>query len=147
MICQNYQLDSNFENRVVSLGLNLPTGYGITVCGFKLRYVEERKEEERREKRNKLKERKDDFKAMLESAALTSKSTYADFASKFGKDERFKAIDKARERESLFDEFMLDVRRREKEEKAAKREQVCWGVVSFLLSYRARLGFVSTAVL
>lgn len=29
-----------------------------------------------------------------------------------------------RERESLFDEFLLEVRRREKEEKAAKREQV-----------------------
>merc|ERR1712071_497296 len=31
---------------------------------------------------------------------------------------------KMRERESLFDEFLLEVRRREKEEKAAKREQI-----------------------
>lgn len=30
-----------------------------------------------------------------------------------------------RERESLFNEYLLEVRKREKDEKAAKREQVC----------------------
>lgn len=89
-----------------------------------LRYVKERAEEERREKRNKLKERKDDFRALLESSSLTGKSTFTEFSSKFSKDERFKNIEKMRERESLFDEYLLEVRRREKEEKIAKREQV-----------------------
>merc|ERR1719259_481291 len=70
------------------------------------KYVDERKEEERREKRNKLKERREDFRALLESAGLTGKSTFSDFSSKFSKDDRFKSIEKLRERESLFDEFM-----------------------------------------
>jgi len=36
-------------------------------------YVKERAEEERREKRNKLKERKEQFRQLLEEAHLTSK--------------------------------------------------------------------------
>lgn len=89
-----------------------------------IRYVKERAEEERREKRNKLKERKEDFRKLLEEAGLNGKSSFSDFAAKYSKDDRFRNIEKMRERESLFDEFLLEVRRREKEEKAAKREQV-----------------------
>ncbi|KAK8726208.1 hypothetical protein OTU49_010422, partial [Cherax quadricarinatus] len=88
------------------------------------KYVKERAEEERREKRNKLKERKDEFRKLLEEAGLNGKSSFSDFAAKFSKDDRFRNIEKMRERESLFDEFLLEVRRREKEEKAAKREQI-----------------------
>lgn len=88
------------------------------------RYVKERAEEERREKRNKLKERKEEFRKLLEEAGLNGKSSFSDFAAKYSKDDRFRNIEKMRERESLFDEFLLEVRRREKEEKAAKREQV-----------------------
>lgn len=88
------------------------------------RYVKERAEEERREKRNKLKERKDEFRKLLEEAGLNGKSSFSDFAAKYSKDDRFRNVEKMRERESLFDEFLLEVRRREKEEKAAKREQV-----------------------
>lgn len=87
------------------------------------KYVKERAEEERREKRNKLKERKEDFRKLLEEAGLNGKSSFSDFAAKYSKDDRFRNIEKMRERESLFDEFLLEVRRREKEEKAAKREQ------------------------
>lgn len=36
-------------------------------------YVKERAEEERREKRNKLKEKKDQFRQLLEDAKLSSK--------------------------------------------------------------------------
>lgn len=86
--------------------------------------MKERAEEERREKRNKLKERKEEFRKLLEEAGLNGKSSFSDFAAKYSKDDRFRNIEKMRERESLFDEFLLEVRRREKEEKAAKREQV-----------------------
>lgn len=37
------------------------------------KYVKERAEEERREKRNKMRERKDQFRLLLEAASLTSK--------------------------------------------------------------------------
>lgn len=60
----------------------------------------------------------------MEEAGLNGKSSFSDFAAKYSKDDRFRNIEKMRERESLFDEFLLEVRRREKEEKAAKREQV-----------------------
>lgn len=52
------------------------------------------------------------------------RSSFSDFAQKHGRDERFKNVEKMRERESLFNEYLLEVRKREKEEKAAKREQV-----------------------
>jgi uncharacterized protein YwgA len=52
------------------------------------------------------------------------RSSFSDFAQKHGKDERFRNIEKMRERESLFNEYLLDVRKREKEEKVMRREQV-----------------------
>lgn len=113
------------------------------------KYVKERAEEERREKRNKMKERKEQFQKLLEEAGLHGKyvyistllsifvekmvsyefsllfrSSFSDFAQKHGRDERFKNVEKMRERESLFNEYLLEVRKREKEEKTAKREQV-----------------------
>ncbi len=42
--------------------------------------------------------------------------------SRYSKDERYKGIEKSRERESIFNEFMLDVKRKDKEERAQKRE-------------------------
>uniref|UniRef100_A0A8D8VEZ3 Transcription elongation regulator 1 n=1 Tax=Cacopsylla melanoneura TaxID=428564 RepID=A0A8D8VEZ3_9HEMI len=88
------------------------------------KYVKERAEEERKEKRNKMKERKDEYRKLMEEANLHGKSSFSDFSGKFGKDDRFKNIEKMRERESLFNEFIIDVRRREKEEKIVKREQI-----------------------
>ncbi|KAL0269201.1 UNVERIFIED_CONTAM: hypothetical protein PYX00_007012 [Menopon gallinae] len=88
------------------------------------KYVKERAEEERREKRNKMKERKEDFRKLMESANLHGKSSFSDFAAKWGKDERFRNIEKMRERESLFNEYLLEVRKREKEEKIIRREQI-----------------------
>lgn len=52
------------------------------------------------------------------------RSSFGDFATKYAKDERFKNIEKMRERESLFNEYILEVRKREKEEKVQKRDQV-----------------------
>lgn len=67
---------------------------------------------------------------------IFSRSSFGDFAQKYGKDERFKNIEKMRERESLFNEFLLEVRKREKEEKNMRREQVSalyiqlWGCIT-----------------
>lgn len=55
---------------------------------------------------------------------LSDRSSFSDFASKYGKDDRFKGIEKMRERESLFTDFVSEVRRREKEEKSSQREKV-----------------------
>lgn len=55
---------------------------------------------------------------------MISRSSFSDFASKYGKDERFKAIEKMREREGIFSDFVSDLRRKEKEEKSQQKEKV-----------------------
>lgn len=45
-------------------------------------------------------------------------------AAKFAKDERFKAIEKMRERESIFNDHLSDLRRKEKEERHLLKEKV-----------------------
>ncbi|XP_077992792.1 transcription elongation regulator 1-like isoform X2 [Glandiceps talaboti] len=87
------------------------------------RYVKQRAEEERKEKHSKLKEKKEEFRSLLEDAKLTSRTTFSEFATKHGKEARFKAIDKMREREGLFNEFMLQVRKKEKEEGRSRQEK------------------------
>ncbi|KAF7285403.1 hypothetical protein GWI33_010656 [Rhynchophorus ferrugineus] len=96
------------------------------------KYVKERAEEERREKRNKLREKKDAFRKLLGEAHLHGKSSFSDFAQKYAKDERFKGVEKMRERESLFNEFLIEVRKKEKEEKFQKREAIKRDFISML---------------
>ncbi|XP_055310123.1 transcription elongation regulator 1 isoform X2 [Sitodiplosis mosellana] len=88
------------------------------------KYVKERAEEERREKRNKMRQKRDDFRSLMEAANLHGKSSFSDFAQKYGKDEKFKGIEKMRERESLFNEYIVEMRRREKDEKIQKKETI-----------------------
>ncbi|VEN35256.1 unnamed protein product [Callosobruchus maculatus] len=90
------------------------------------KFVKERAEEERREKRNKLREKKDAFRKLLSESHLHGKSSFSDFAQKYAKDERFKGVEKMRERESLFNEYLIEVRKREKEEKIQKREMLLY---------------------
>ncbi|KAL7061486.1 hypothetical protein AAHC03_01861 [Spirometra sp. Aus1] len=94
-------------------------------------FVKERADEERREKKNKLKEKRERFTELLQEANLSSKSSFSDFSSKYAKDERFKGIEKMRERESLFQEFISDLRLREKE-KHNQKEKVKSDFISLL---------------
>ncbi|KAF6779071.1 hypothetical protein AHF37_00934 [Paragonimus kellicotti] len=87
-------------------------------------YVKERAEEERREKKNKLKERKEKFVELLQEAGLTSTSSFNEFSAKYAKDERFKGIEKSREREAMFQDMLAEVRKREKDEKHREKEKV-----------------------
>ena len=99
------------------------------------KYVRERADEERREKKNRLKEAKDNFMALLSEAKLSARSTYSEFANKFSKEERFKGIEKSRERESLFNEFMMDIKKKDREERAAKKEQAKKDFLAMLKEY------------
>lgn len=60
------------------------------------------------------------------------RSSFSDFAQKHGKDDRFKGIEKMRDRESLFNEYILEVRRREKDEKIQKKETVSMSIAHFM---------------
>lgn len=60
------------------------------------KYVRERVEEERQEKKNRMRELRDKFNSLLEDANVSTRTTYNEFSNKHGKDERFKAIEKTR---------------------------------------------------
>ncbi|CAH8568537.1 unnamed protein product [Heterobilharzia americana] len=87
-------------------------------------YVKERAEEERREKKSKLKEKKEKFVELMDEAGLNSKSSFGDFAAKYSKDDRFKGIEKSRDREAMFQDYLVDLRKREKEDKHREKEKV-----------------------
>merc|ERR1719445_2443511 len=86
------------------------------------KYVRERADEERKEKKAKAKERKDAFRSLCEDKNVTSKTSWSEFSREVAKDERFKAIDKSRDRESLFNEYQSEMRKRDREEKEEKRK-------------------------
>merc|ERR1712223_936759 len=87
------------------------------------KYVRERADEERREKKNRLKAAKDNFNTLLKEAKLSARTTYGEFANKYSKDDKFKGIEKSRERESLFNEYMLEVKKKDREERLEKKNQ------------------------
>nr|XP_006816425.1 PREDICTED: transcription elongation regulator 1-like [Saccoglossus kowalevskii] len=96
------------------------------------KYVKQRAEEERKEKHSKMKEKKEEFRSLLEEAKLTSRTTFSEFATKYAKERRFKIIDKMREREGLFNEYMLQVRKKEKEEGRSRQEKIKGDFIALL---------------
>lgn len=86
-------------------------------------YVKDRAEEERQEKRARYKKHREDFRLLLEEAKLTTRSSFSDFAHKNSKDERYKNIEKIRERENFFNDYISELRKREKDEKIAQRDK------------------------
>ncbi|KAI6219677.1 hypothetical protein M3Y95_01092100 [Aphelenchoides besseyi] len=87
-------------------------------------YTRERVEVERTEKKKKAKEAKEGYKALLEESKLHGKSTFTSFSSKHGKDPRFKAVDRMRDREDMFNDFVAEIYKTEKEAKKKEKERV-----------------------
>ncbi|XP_053573125.1 transcription elongation regulator 1 isoform X2 [Bombina bombina] len=87
-------------------------------------YVKTRAEEERKEKKNKIMQSKDDFKKMMEDGKINSRTTFSEFAARYAKDARFKAIEKMKDREILFNEFMVAAKKKEKEDSKNKGDKV-----------------------
>lgn len=56
---------------------------------------------------------------------LTCRTTFSEFAAKHVKDPRFKAIEKMKDREAMFTEFMTAWRKKDKEDSKNKVEKVC----------------------
>lgn len=96
------------------------------------RYVRDRAAEESKERATILKRKKEDYRDLLKEANINLKSIFSDFSVKFARDERFKAIDKLKERESLFNDYQADLRKLEKEEKYAEKEKLRKAFVSLL---------------
>merc|ERR1712059_63786 len=81
-------------------------------------------EEERKEKKAKAKAKKEAFKTLCEEVGVDSRTSRSEFSREQGKDERFKAIDKSRDRENLFVEIQTDIKKKEKEERDEKRKLI-----------------------
>ena len=91
--------------------------------------------QERREKKNRLKAAKDNFNTLLTESKLSARTTYSEFANKFSKEDRFKGIEKSRERESLFNEYMIEIKKKDREERTAKKEHAKKEFVAMLKEF------------
>ncbi|XP_022663575.1 transcription elongation regulator 1-like isoform X2 [Varroa destructor] len=98
------------------------------------KYCKDKVEEERKEKKNRAKQLKEAFKDLLEESNLSSRSSFSEFASKHGKDDRFKGVEKMRDRESLFNDHLAEVKRREREEKSALKDKAKTGQESWAVT-------------
>ena len=86
------------------------------------KYVRERAEEEKKEKKAKAKQNKEAFRALLEEKNVNARTSWSEFSRENAKDERFKAFDKNRDRENLFSEYQSEIRKKDREEKEEKRK-------------------------
>ncbi|XP_030620575.1 transcription elongation regulator 1a isoform X2 [Chanos chanos] len=87
-------------------------------------YVKTRAEEERKEKKNKIMQAKEDFRKMMDESKLGIRMTFSEFAAKHARDTRFKAIEKMKDREAIFTEYMTALRKKEKENSKNRVEKV-----------------------
>ena len=89
------------------------------------KYVKDRANQESKEKAAALKRKRDDYRDLLKQANVSLKSTitFSEFSSHYAKDERFKAIEKMKDRESMFNDYLSDLRKQEKEDKYAEKEK------------------------
>uniref|UniRef100_A0A672QFN6 Transcription elongation regulator 1 n=1 Tax=Sinocyclocheilus grahami TaxID=75366 RepID=A0A672QFN6_SINGR len=98
-------------------------------------YVKTRAEEERKEKKNKIMQVKDDFRKMMEDAKLGVRTTFSEFAAKHARDSRFKAVEKMKDREAIFNEYMTAFRKKEKENSKNRGEKVKQDFFELLSDY------------
>ena len=85
-------------------------------------YQRERSEVEKVERKKKSREAREGYQTLLEEADLHGKSTFEAFINKHGKDARFKAVDRMRDREDMFMDFTKALYKKEKEDKKVGKE-------------------------
>lgn len=87
------------------------------------KYCLEKTEEEQKKRREKIKLATNQFKTLLAEANLSSRSTFDEFHSRYSKDPRYKALEKTKDREILFDDHLAYLRRKEREERSHQSQQ------------------------
>ena len=75
----------------------------------------EKAEEERKVTR-------DAFRSLMGEAAVSGRISYSDFSREHGKDKWHKNIENSQERENIFNEFQVEVRRIEKEKEETRKQ-------------------------
>ncbi|EXC51391.1 Pre-mRNA-processing factor 40-A-like protein [Morus notabilis] len=87
-------------------------------------YLGQRKKLEAEERRMRQKKAREEFTIMLEeSKELTSSTRWSKAVSMFENDERFKAVERARDREDLFESYIVELERKEKEKAAEEHRR------------------------
>ncbi|GAB2292112.1 hypothetical protein Dimus_026364 [Dionaea muscipula] len=90
-------------------------------------YMAQKKKQEAEERRAKQKKAREEFRQMLEDCSeLTSTTKWSKAVSMFGDDERFKAVERGRDREELFQDYMSELEKkvRAKADEELRRNKV-----------------------
>jgi pre-mRNA-processing factor 40 len=85
-------------------------------------YIEETKTREREERRAKEEALRADFFAMLRDGDMDARSTYRKAMTLFDRDPRWKAVDREKDREDLFDDYLWELETKQREEERNNRE-------------------------
>ncbi|KAJ7415853.1 Transcription elongation regulator 1-like protein [Willisornis vidua] len=85
-------------------------------------FVKTRIREEYKERKNKLLLAKEEFKKLLEESKLSPRSTFKEFAEKHGRDQRFRLVQKKKDQEHFFNQFILILKKRDKENRIRLRK-------------------------
>ncbi|XP_059803646.1 transcription elongation regulator 1-like protein isoform X1 [Hypanus sabinus] len=85
-------------------------------------FIKARIKEEYKEKKCKLLQAKEEFRKLLEECKLTPRSTFQEFAEKNGRDHRFKMVQKRKDQEHFFNQFINILKKRDKENRIRLRK-------------------------
>ncbi|XP_073402481.1 transcription elongation regulator 1-like protein [Dendrobates tinctorius] len=85
-------------------------------------FVKTRIKEEYKEKRSKLMLAKEEFKKLLEESKLSPRTTFKEFAEKYGRDQRFRVVQKKKDQEHFFNQFINLLKKRDKENRMRLRK-------------------------
>ncbi|NWY55088.1 TCRGL protein, partial [Chionis minor] len=85
-------------------------------------FVKTRIREEYKERKNKLLLAKEEFKKLLEESKLSPRTTFKEFAEKYGRDQRFRLVQKKKDQEHFFNQFILLLKKRDKENRIRLRK-------------------------
>ncbi|KAG8135476.1 hypothetical protein E2320_008495 [Naja naja] len=96
--------------------------YKMNKKGIFEQFVKTRIREEYKEKKNKLLLAKEEFKKLLEESKLSPRTTFKEFAEKYGTDQRFRLVQKKKDQEHFFNQFILILKKRDKENRIRLRK-------------------------
>ncbi|XP_049501989.1 LOW QUALITY PROTEIN: transcription elongation regulator 1-like protein [Panthera uncia] len=85
-------------------------------------FVKTRIKEEYKEKKNKLLLAKEEFKKLLEESKVSPRTTFKEFAEKYGRDQRFRLVQRKKDQEHFFNQFILILKKRDKENRLRLRK-------------------------
>ncbi|XP_040847656.1 transcription elongation regulator 1-like protein [Ochotona curzoniae] len=85
-------------------------------------FVKTRIKEEYKERKSKLLLAREEFKKLLEESKVSPRTTFKEFAEKHGRDQRFRLVQKRKDQEHFFNQFILILKKRDKENRLRLRK-------------------------